>query len=742
MKSCVSCGEKIPLLQFNRTALRSAWFKANYPDSLNIYLFRDPRDQWQSYAAIRARKGYDAFFLMDVMALSKNRDNALIRPLRQALPLLAYHAGEHSGEEALYRILYNAYSEWDQYLLFYYLWLLSLFENARHADALWDINELAESPEYRGQAQQWLADRGAAGLDFGDCRITRYSSLPLAAEAMAVIEARAWDLLAASRPRELWREAAGRLPARIAGRLLGSGEGRRGKNRPGAEEWGEANWKATMERMAKWLLEDWCKEVREIQDLQGKLRGRNESISLITGLVMQEIQEKAVKQLDADALKRIQDGIEGVVHLLRDELAQKERKIVALTGTLAEREEGIGRLREELQEASASASLLQAKVGVLQRSHSFRLGRAVLLPLRAGKTLVRKLQEERTARSLPRRKSPALAATFPAEERKVSLIGQMHLDFGRHRSGLKYGLQFLLGLHHPQGAVLDAFIERTFSWQPDRSFAYEKPWIGFIHVPPCLPEWFHMHQSNQAIFLSKPWQKSLPWCRGLFAFSRYHQKSLQPLLPFRVDTLLLPTETPRLKWSPERFAANKNKQVVQVGWWLRRLHAIYQLPKTDFAKALLDVAHHSLPELWKREKEVLAREGTISAFDFHSVSIIPYLANREYDRLLSQNVVFLHLYDSSACNAIVECMVRQTPLLVNPLPAVVEYLGEEYPFYFQSLAEAAAKLMDRALIIRTHEYLKGLARVQELNGDSFCRAFAGSMIYRSLPIPAPRSTVQ
>lgn len=81
--------------------------------------------------------------------------------------------------------------------------------------------------------------------------------------------------------------------------------------------------------------------------------------------------------------------------------------------------------------------------------------------------------------------------------------------------------------------------------------------------------------------------------------------------------------------------------------------------------------------------------------------------------------------------------MRHTPLLVNPLPAVLEYLGQDYPFYFRTLDEAAAKLMDRDLICRTHEYLKRLARVRELSGESFRRAFAGSAIFRSLPILAP-----
>jgi len=764
-----ACGEKVPLFQFNRTALRSAWFKANYPESLNIYLYRDPRDQWQSYAGIKARTGYDVFFLMDVLALSKNRDHPLVRPLRSDLPLLKYCAAEHSEEEGLYRILYHAYSEEEKYLIFYYLWLQSLLENARHADALWDINELAANPGYRGRVQQWLGERQAAVPDFSDCRITRYPALPLPSDVMAAIEGRAWELISRSRPRQVLQEALSRLPAGSSGRWRGALGGVASQAQTSAGVRRRDDGAATMERMAKWLTDNWREEIRGNQDLQGGLKDRNEAILLIAGLVLQEMGKMAGLSANPPGIGRIQAGVEGLVALLRDELRANEHKIRDLSAAARlheeevrrlllglkqsehvggawknaaqEREREIGVLQETVRESSAAVALLQAQVRILQHSRSFRLGRAILTPLRLGKKLLARLREKGAARRLSRDRIAGRAGPLPAGERKISLLEQLHLDFGRHRSGLKYGLQFLLELHHPQGTVLDAFIERTFSWQPSQRLAYRRPWIGFIHVPPRVPEWFHVEQSNAMIFRSRQWQESLPFCRGLFAFSRYHQESLQPLLPVPVETLRLPTEKPTLLWSAERFDANKDKKVVQVGWWLRRLHAIYQLPETGLRKALLNVVHPSLPELMKKERAFLEREGALANLDFDSVQVIPFLSNPEYDRLLSCNIVFLFLYDSSVCNAIVECIVRRTPLLINPLPAVVEYLGPGYPFYFRTLAEAAAKLRDRDLILHTHDYLCHLPMAQELSGDRFHRSFVASRIFQSLPAPA-REEVQ
>ena len=64
------------------------------------------------------------------------------------------------------------------------------------------------------------------------------------------------------------------------------------------------------------------------------------------------------------------------------------------------------------------------------------------------------------------------------------------------------------------------------------------------------------------------------------------------------------------------------------------------------------------------------------------------ISNADYDRLLSENIVFVELHDANANNAIIECIARATPLLINPLPAVVEYLGRDYPLYYSSLEEA------------------------------------------------------
>jgi hypothetical protein len=108
------------------------------------------------------------------------------------------------------------------------------------------------------------------------------------------------------------------------------------------------------------------------------------------------------------------------------------------------------------------------------------------------------------------------------------------------------------------------------------------------------------------------------------------------------------------------------------------------------------------------------------------------LSNEDYDILLSENIVFLDLYDSSANNAVIECIARATPLLVNPLPAVMEYLGEGYPLYYDSLEECARKAENLDLVGEAHEYLKDCEIRKKISQEHFRATFEESEIYKSL----------
>jgi hypothetical protein len=114
-----------------------------------------------------------------------------------------------------------------------------------------------------------------------------------------------------------------------------------------------------------------------------------------------------------------------------------------------------------------------------------------------------------------------------------------------------------------------------------------------------------------------------------------------------------------------------------------------------------------------------------------SVEIIKNLNNEDYDILLSENLVFLDLVEPSAVNTILECIVRNTPVFVNPHPAVVEILGQDYPGYYSSLKEASDKAIDFEIILKAHKYLQSMDK-SFLTIQHFWNSLASSKIYKSL----------
>ena len=76
--------------------------------------------------------------------------------------------------------------------------------------------------------------------------------------------------------------------------------------------------------------------------------------------------------------------------------------------------------------------------------------------------------------------------------------------------------------------------------------------------------------------------------------------------------------------------------------------------------------------------------------------------------------------------------MRATPLLVNPLPAVREYLGDGYPLYYDDLDQAAALAQDLGRLRAAHQWLTERASQHPLDAAAFRRAVCDSEVYQLL----------
>jgi hypothetical protein len=114
----------------------------------------------------------------------------------------------------------------------------------------------------------------------------------------------------------------------------------------------------------------------------------------------------------------------------------------------------------------------------------------------------------------------------------------------------------------------------------------------------------------------------------------------------------------------------------------------------------------------------------------YNVNLIEKVSNEKYDDLLSQNIVLFDFYDISASNLLVECIVRNTPIVVKKHPAVIEYLGENYPLYFEDLSEVN-KMLTSDNIKSAFDYLIKIDKSKFTIGK-FMKNFMGSEIVKKL----------
>lgn len=334
-------------------------------------------------------------------------------------------------------------------------------------------------------------------------------------------------------------------------------------------------------------------------------------------------------------------------------------------------------------------------------------------------------------------------------------------DFSQyHRSGWGYVIGALMNLDAPRilrtsDILLDTYVDRSFHWGFDilktiGVIPYSKPWYGFIHH---TFDTTHSDYNCTELFKNPCFIESLSCCKGLIALTDYLGQQLKNALAalnIQVPVFVLyhPMEFVETQFTMQNFLENPNKSVVQIGAWLRNPYAIYELPipsNSSLTKKALrgkemdlyfsppgffDVMEDTLLRRdWYHNEPTNSISRDVSShicrphqshnsvnkycsglFDMikrnhDSVQVIDRLSNEEYDTLLSENIVFLQLIDCSAVNTVIECIVRNTVLIVNRLPALEEILGVKYPGFYTTLSEAAQMCQDLNLLYRIHSYL-------------------------------------
>ena len=229
--------------------------------------------------------------------------------------------------------------------------------------------------------------------------------------------------------------------------------------------------------------------------------------------------------------------------------------------------------------------------------------------------------------------------------------------------------------------VLDDFVEQTFLYRGSQPVpGHRQPWVGIFHHPPNAPDWFWNEQKLQYLFCRPSFVDSVPYLKGIIVLSNYLGEYMPKLLRgIPVKVLKHPIERGPVQYGTVGTPART--RLLNFGWYLRDTQILTRIPDNDYDKL----------RLWpgaKNQRTYDELVKTHSSPGIHSIgSQMDYVPNDVFDHLLATSVAVAGFFDCSAANGVLDCVARCTPLIVNRHPAIVEYLGADYPLFYDEHKE-------------------------------------------------------
>jgi FkbM family methyltransferase len=308
-----------------------------------------------------------------------------------------------------------------------------------------------------------------------------------------------------------------------------------------------------------------------------------------------------------------------------------------------------------------------------------------------------------------------------------------YIDKLTHRGGWKFiikGLEDSSFFSEDGDYTFFDQLEPYFLWNYDEG-EYEytsKKWCGIIHCTPYAPP--HLQDIDiDLMFKNEHFKESLNKCFLLITLCCYTENYVKTkllelnILHINVVSIKHPVIIDGVpKFTMLKYNENTEPQLIQLGQQLRIVTSIYQLKLDNEKYKKLWLT--GTPDFYWCEKRVIHEMDNlcigINEEEMSSVTMHYTKDFDEYDYLLGKNVVFMNLFDSAANNAVVECIIRNTPMIINKTPGVLEYLGEDYPLYFTNLYEVES-LLTKEKINEAHEYLKNMDKT-DLTFDHFYKS--------------------
>jgi len=301
------------------------------------------------------------------------------------------------------------------------------------------------------------------------------------------------------------------------------------------------------------------------------------------------------------------------------------------------------------------------------------------------------------------------------------------IGVGYHRTGWPWVLRHLETIHSNNGILFDDFFEQNFCYK-NKPTVYKKPWVAIFHNPKEIPSFGNYRENLSAVFEMPEFKQSAKNLKLAIALSDDLAEWLTKQLDCKVISLKHPINTKHSEyWDYDEWV--ENKKLCQIGFYLRNTRLVEQVPEMEGVeinrlwsnmewlknydtKVMKHWENHFTDSLVDyQDSYFTCRYNHRSAEDVSAEFALP----SAYDEILRTNVVIADYFACSASNVILECIAKNTPIMVNRLPAIEQYLGKDYPLFFTHPEEIPG-LMNR--VKEAHLYLKNMNK-DDLDIDYF-----------------------
>ena len=239
--------------------------------------------------------------------------------------------------------------------------------------------------------------------------------------------------------------------------------------------------------------------------------------------------------------------------------------------------------------------------------------------------------------------------------------------------------------YHNKSATTDLFTAYEYQIRDSK---LSKPCVAFFHQVIL-----GYVRSLENLVAHETWQHNIKMISGAVTVCEEQKNFLQEHGLSNVTCIPHPTPLDVPTWQQSEF----KDTILHVGVHCRELEFLSQL------------ADESVGNF---NYKYLAAKDDVPNQLSNRINILKRVTDQKFNNLLVSSVIFLQLKSATANNTVLECIARGTPVIVNPIGGIPEYLGKDYPLYYNGLENAKDLIKsireDPDILIDTHNYLMNI----------------------------------